>query len=186
MWMRILGKLYEKNQDFSKPTPTISMKVVPDGVKMSRIKILKARGPGKFYSPRMTGSKILKMCSILENHSLARRFPYFSNLCYGISIQTYEFVQQKLHDNNTMELERERERETERARERARERERERESKRERDQSTDRKNLKRISSGMRIGMQWMSLSRIFGNAPSLQAFRAGTRLMVYRAHASGL
>ena len=48
------GKFMTKNQDFSELTPTISMKVVPGGVKMPRIKILKARGPGKFYSLRTT------------------------------------------------------------------------------------------------------------------------------------
>ena len=56
--MRILGKFYDKNQDFSKLTLTILMKVVPDGVKMSRIKILKARGPGKFCTSRTTKTKV--------------------------------------------------------------------------------------------------------------------------------
>ena len=55
-WLRVLGTFYDKNQDFLNLTLTISMKVVPDEVKMSRI--MKARGPGKFYSLRTRSFKV--------------------------------------------------------------------------------------------------------------------------------
>ena len=48
--------------------------MVLDGDKGPRFQILKARGPGKFISPRLTWLKVLKKCSILENRLLRPMF----------------------------------------------------------------------------------------------------------------
>ena len=90
-----LGKFYDKHEDFSKLIPTISMKVFSHGVKMSRIKILKARGPEKFYGPRSTAFNIFEMTRIafsalevirLKGNSTSRMVQIFLGRSSGKSV----------------------------------------------------------------------------------------------------
>ena len=71
---RYIKNNFTKREISFETTVQISTSVVLDGDKGSRFQILKARGPGKFISPRLTAPKVLKKCSILENRSLSRRF----------------------------------------------------------------------------------------------------------------
>ena len=77
--MRIFQKYFDKNRDCSASCGQICSKTVPGGLWYVPVRMVCSRGPGKFCSPRLTGLKVLKMCSILEKVALARWFPYFSH-----------------------------------------------------------------------------------------------------------
>ena len=75
--MRFFQKYFDKNRDCSASCGQICSKTVPGGLWYVPVRMVCSRGPGKFCSPRLTGLKVLKMCSILEKVALARWFPYF-------------------------------------------------------------------------------------------------------------
>ena len=73
--------------------------MVLDGDKGSRFQILKARGPGKFISPRLTPDKVLKKCSILEKRSLSLCFTCFLNFeCARSPRAEYDELRKRLFD----------------------------------------------------------------------------------------
>ena len=75
--MRIFQKYFDKNRDCSFSCGQICSKTFPGGLWYVPVRMVWARGPGKFCSLRMTAFKVLKMCSILEKLALALWFPYF-------------------------------------------------------------------------------------------------------------
>jgi hypothetical protein len=74
---RIFQKYFDKNRDCSASCGQIYSKTVPGGLWSVPVRMVWARGPGKFCSQRLTAAKVLKMCSILKKVALARWFPYF-------------------------------------------------------------------------------------------------------------
>ena len=74
-----IKKNLTKSEISFETTDQISTSMVLDIDKGSRFQIRKARGPGKFISPRLIGAKVLKKCSILGNRSLSLCFDCFLN-----------------------------------------------------------------------------------------------------------